>query len=99
MGMDRTVQLSDQSEPAIAAAIARALNARPSLKLVMIDGLPAFPDETPSEGWSELRIGSPDGMVPLRRVAEGISLIVWGNASPELLAIRDAVADALASKT
>lgn len=63
----------------------------------MIDGLPAFPDETPEPGWSELRLGFPAGMVTLRRAADhSIACIVWGSADQELLAARDALAKVVA---
>ena len=50
----------------------------------MIDGLPAFPDETPAENWKELRLGLSGGMVTLRRTASEISCICWGTDDAEL---------------
>jgi len=67
------------------------------LQLRMIDNLPAFPDEVPEDGWRELRVSAHAGMITLRRVGDGIQLITWGNADAELLAARDALADAIAS--
>ena len=54
--------------------------------LRMIDGSPAFPEELPAPGWSELRVGSPSGMVTIRRTGDSFNCIVWGNADPALLA-------------
>jgi hypothetical protein len=62
-----------------------------AVQLRMIDGLPAFPDEEPTDDWRELRVGTPAGMVTLRRgdpAAPGtpaaVAVVVWGNAGPEL---------------
>ena len=46
----------------------------------MIDGELAFPAEEPAEAWQELRVSAPIGMVTLRREADGIRLVTWGNA-------------------
>ena len=54
------------------------------LSLRMIDDLPAFPDEQPEEGWRELRVGSPHGMMTLRKTRNGIDCTVWGNADGQL---------------
>ena len=62
----------------------------------MIDGLPAFPDETPEAGWRELRIGFAAGMVTLRRAPGALACVVWGTADADLLAARDRVAWACA---
>src|SRR3712207_6456167 len=54
------------------------------LKLMMIDGELAFPDETPADTWRELRVGTPLGMVTLRREPTGVALVTWGNADAGL---------------
>ena len=91
MGVERTVNLPAGATVAWPAVVAKT---GLPLKLMMIDGLPALPDEEPPEGWAELHVGTPAGMVTLRRPG-GVSVIVWGNAGPELLAARDIIADAL----
>jgi hypothetical protein len=50
----------------------------------MIDGLPAFPDEEPSDDWKELRLAVSGGMVTIRRGANTIVCVVWGNADAKL---------------
>jgi hypothetical protein len=50
----------------------------------MIDGELAFPDEAPPENWRELRVGTPQGMVTLRREEDGIAIVTWGNADAGL---------------
>jgi hypothetical protein len=51
----------------------------------MIDGELAFPDEPPPEAWSELRVGTAQGMVTIRREADRVRLVTWGNADAALL--------------
>jgi hypothetical protein len=50
----------------------------------MIDGSPAFPDETPPADWKELRIGTAAGMVTVRRGDGVLNCVVWGNADSVL---------------
>jgi hypothetical protein len=52
----------------------------------MIDGLPAFPDEQPEDGWRELRLGFAAGMVTVARTPNEWRFIVWGTDDPALLA-------------
>lgn len=63
----------------------------------MIDGELSLPDELPSKTWRELRVGTPHGMVTLRREAGGILFVIWGNADPLLQQARDALVWAFAS--
>ena len=51
----------------------------------MIDGQLAFPDEGPTEEWRELRLGTPHGMVTVRRAPDRVVLVTWGNADPRLV--------------
>ncbi len=50
----------------------------------MIDNQLTFPDEQPSDAWTELRIGTPAGMVTVRREPQNVRLVTWGNADPAL---------------
>ncbi|AWM38068.1 hypothetical protein GobsT_38470 [Gemmata obscuriglobus] len=52
----------------------------------MIDGLPAFPDETPEPDWKELRVAAGGAMVTLRRMGDSLTCVVWGNADDALVA-------------
>jgi hypothetical protein len=54
------------------------------VQLRMIDGLPAFPDETPTDDWKELRLGFRAGMVTIRRGTGSLSCAIWGNADENL---------------
>jgi hypothetical protein len=94
MGLDLTVPL-----PGPVPAWDRLADAASALgvpvQLRLIDGLPAFPDETPAEDWGQLGVSTPAGMVTLRRIPGGVQLVVWGNADPPLLAARDALGEAV----
>ncbi len=69
------------------------------LQLRMIDGELAFPDETPPHDWRELRVGTPGGMVTLKREADGVNVIVWGNADDAMRQAWNALTLALARIT
>src|SRR5256885_17085163 len=62
------------------------------LQLRMIDGELAFPDEVPPATWRELRVGTPQGMVTLRRGEGAVTLVTWGNADAALLQAWNALA-------
>jgi hypothetical protein len=97
MGLDCAVRFPGGALPtwdAIKGQLARLGEPAP---LRMIDGMPAFPDETPEEGWRELRVGTAAGMVTIRRTGDSFSCIIWGNADAALLAARDRVAWACAA--
>ncbi len=84
MGMELTVTFSSGT-PSWEAIQTRWKQAGIPITIRMIDGLPAFPDEIPSDEWNEVRVSTPAGMHTLRRAKDQISLIVWGNADPELI--------------
>lgn len=84
MGLERNVRFPGDDTPtweAIQSVLSRLGEA---LALRMIDGLPAFPDETPGGNWKELRVATSAGMVTIRRRPGNLSCIVWGNADPAL---------------
>jgi hypothetical protein len=82
--MDRTVTFAGGAVPAWQAVQEVLSQARYPVQMRMIDGQLAFPDEQPAESWTELRIGTPDGMVTIRREADRVRLAVWGNADAAL---------------
>lgn len=84
MGMDRTIAFTG-AVPSWASIRERIVAAGLTVQLRMIDGLPAFPDEVPEDGWRELRVSTPGGMMTLRLQPGQLSVVVWGNAGAELL--------------
>jgi hypothetical protein len=95
MGTDQTVSFAG---PPPSWEAVRDLLARQGypVQTRMIDGQLAFPDEAPPEGWRELRVGAPGGMVTLRREAGQMVLVVWGNADAALRQAWNGLAWALA---
>jgi hypothetical protein len=96
MGLELTVTYGGKPAPAwseVAGLLAR--HGLP-VQLRMIDGELAFPDETPPEPWRELRLGTPGGMVTVRRERDQVVLVVWGNADTALLQGRSVLAWAFA---
>lgn len=78
MGMEQTVSVS---APPSWDTIRSLLAERGfPVQLRMIDGQLAFPEETPPESWTELRVGTPQGMITLARRPGQIAVITWGNA-------------------
>jgi hypothetical protein len=84
MGMDQTVTFAGGSVPAWPAV--RELLHRHGfpVQVRMIDGELAFPDEAPPDSWQELRLGTPQGMVTVRRQPQQVVLVTWGNADASL---------------
>jgi hypothetical protein len=79
MGMDQTILFAGPlpSWPAVSELLTRSGF---PVQLRMIDGELSFPDEVPSDAWRELRLGTPLGMVTVRRAADRVTLVTWGNA-------------------
>lgn len=84
MGLDRTIRFPTGRTPSWGAIRAALHRVGEVVSLRMIDGLPAFPDETPGDGWKELRIGLSAGMITLRRGPDALTCVVWGNAEGPL---------------
>lgn len=68
-----------------------------SVQLRMIDGELAFPDEEPADTWRELRLGTPQGMVTVRREPQCLLFVTWGNADVAMQRAWHAVTWAFAS--
>jgi hypothetical protein len=81
--MDQTVVFAGPP-PAWSAIVSVLQEHGYPVQMRMIEGQLAFPDEAPPEPWRELRVGTPGGTVTLRREADRIVLVVWGNADAAL---------------
>jgi hypothetical protein len=85
MGMEQNVSFAGTTIPAY-IAVRDFLSQRGfPLQMGMIDGHLAFPDEPPEESWRELRLRTPRGMVTVRREAERLAFVTWGNADAAML--------------
>src|ERR1700730_13908206 len=86
MGMEQTVTFPAGNQPFWPATRNLLASHGLSVQVRMIDGELAFPDEEPPEGWRELRLGTPEGvMVTVRRERDRIVLVIWGNANAALV--------------
>ena len=80
MGMQQSVRFLDDSIPTWETVRGYLSEKGYALEMRMINGELAFPDAAPPEDWREIRIGTPHGMVTLRREGQEIVLVTWGNA-------------------
>jgi hypothetical protein len=97
MGMLQIVRFSSGKTPSWPATRDLLVSRGLPLQVRMIDGELAFPDEEPAENWREIRLATQEGMaITVKRAADLVELVVWGNADPALLRARNAVAWAFA---
>jgi hypothetical protein len=85
MGMQQTIEFPAGSVPTWEALRDFLGGLGFPIQLWMIDGALAFPDEAPPAGWRELRVGTPQGMITLRREGDRLVLVTWGNADRSLV--------------
>lgn len=96
MGLDQSVTFPTATAPGY-PEVGELLNRHGfPVQLRMIDGQLAFPDETPPDNWQELRLGTPQGMVTIRKQPGRFTCVTWGNADRMLLQAWNAVAWAIA---
>jgi hypothetical protein len=96
MGMEQTVTFPGGAVPAWAAVRDLLAGRGYPVQVRMIDGELAFPDEEPPEPWREVRVGTPGGMVTLRREPGRVVCVTWGNAEGGLLQAWNALTWAVA---
>ena len=97
MGLSQTVQFSVGRLPSWPAVRDLLSSRKVLLQVRMIDGELAFPDEEPGEKWRELRLATQEGMaITVRRDADHVELVIWGNAEPRLIQARNALTWAFA---
>jgi hypothetical protein len=96
MGMDQTVTFAGKTIPTWPAVRHLLAGRGFAVQMRMIDGQLAFPDEEPPEEWRELRLGTPQGMVTLRRGTHEVVFVTWGNADQALRQAWNALAWAFA---
>ncbi len=96
MGLTQTVICASES-PTWEAVRALLAEHQYPLQLRMIDGELAFPEEQPPAAWREIRVGTPQGMITVRRLGTQVELITWGNATGELLQAWNALTWAFAA--
>ena len=96
MGMERVIEFSGTT-PSWHAIQRETTAIGLTLSIRMIDGLPAFPDEVPDDGWKEVRVSTPSGMISLRQQPGRLAIVVWGNADENLRHEWEQLASAVAT--
>jgi len=96
MGQERVVRFPSGVVPAWPQVGELLTRSGFPVTMRMIDGQLAFPDEQPPDSWTELRVGTSQGMVTLRRESDGVRLVTWGNADAAMLQAWNAVTWAIA---
>jgi hypothetical protein len=96
MGQERVVTFAGGAVPAWERVGELLTRSGFPVQMRMIDGQLAFPDEQPPESWAELRVGSAQGMVTIRRDGDRVRLVTWGNADAAMLKAWNALAWAFA---
>jgi hypothetical protein len=96
MGQERVVTFVGGAVPSWERVAGLLAGAGFAVPLRMIDGQLAFPDERPPETWAELRVGTPQGMVTVRREPDRVRLVTWGNADTAMLQAWNSLAWAFA---
>jgi hypothetical protein len=96
MGMETTVIFEGKPPPSWAVCRDFLQSRGFAVQVRMIDGELAFPDESPPDAWRELRVGTPQGMVTLRRERDRIALVTWGNADAAMIQVWNALIWAVA---
>ena len=99
MGMDQKVLFESKRLPGWAEFVDLLANRKFPIQLRMIDGELALPDETPPHDWRELRVSTSAGMITLRHDADGITLVIWGNADANIRQAWNALTWAFANLT
>jgi hypothetical protein len=96
MGVETKVTFGERGCPAWARV--NDLLTRRGFPVVvrMLDGELRLPDEEVPTAWQELRVGTPQGMVTLKRQGNGLAVVVWGNADETLRQAQATVAAAWA---
>jgi hypothetical protein len=90
MGVEQSVTFAGDV-PDWPAVRARLGERNYPVQMRMIEGQLAFPDEAPPAEWREIRLGTPSGMVTLRREPGRVTFVVWGNADAGMQRARNAL--------
>lgn len=85
------------SAPDLGSALARLRSDGVTCQVLMVDGELRLPTLPPPVGWRDVRLRTPGGTIALKRRPDGVAVVAFGNAGPDVLAICQRVAAALAA--
>jgi hypothetical protein len=93
MGLSHTTPVS--GTPDLTALLSRLAAAGLPSSLIMIDGQLVHPRAAPPSRWQDARLKTPAGTVALKLADGAVSVTVFGNADPALLAAQETISRAL----
>jgi hypothetical protein len=93
MGLEIIVSAAGGDE--IAPLLQRLADRGQAVSVIMVDGALHAPSLPVPSGWREVRLKTAAGMVTLKRRADGIGVVVFGNADAALTAAQQLIAAAL----
>lgn len=88
MGQAQVIIFPDNHCPSWEAIRDQVISNGTHVHLRMIDGLPAFPNESPGSKWQELRVLIGNAMFTLRRIPGGIECVSWSDLDNSALVAR-----------
>jgi hypothetical protein len=80
MGMEHIIRFPCGKMPQLSQVMKVLADHKIVAQIRMVDGELTMPDEVPSEGWREVRLGTPSGMVTIARRDREFHVVTWGNA-------------------
>lgn len=96
MGMEHVVHFLNEGSPDLNRVMALLAKHGFPVQMRMVDRELTMPDEVPPDGWKEVRLGTPSGMVTLVRQGQHLHVVTWGNADDPMQRAWNAVAWAVA---
>ena len=96
MGMEHVVRFPGEESPNLRRVMALLAEHNFPVQVRMVDGELTMPDEVFPDGWKEVRVGTPSGMVTLVRRGREVHIVTWGNADDPMQRAWNAVAWAVA---
>lgn len=96
MGLEHVVHFLNEGSPDLRRVMALLAEHGFPVQVRMADGELTMPDEVPPEGWKEVRLGTPSGMLTLVRRGRELFVVTWGNANDPMQRAWNAVAWAVA---
>jgi hypothetical protein len=96
MGMEHVVQFPHGTVPLLSQVMDVLSDHNFPVQVRMVDGTLTLPGEVPPDGWKDVRLGTPAGMVTLMRRERELTVVTWGNADQAMQGAWNAVAWAAA---
>lgn len=96
MGMEYILRFPGGKLPQLTRVMTLLAERGFPVQVRMVDGELILPTEMVPERWTEVRLGTPTGMVTLARRGEDLAVVTWGNADEAMQRAWNAVTWAVA---